>query len=75
MVWFVPGQHAIQVPPLKCEACSASSKWVALVMIFVSRHNSFSFLISSISRETPVMIAQTCPLLSNPARTSTGSPT
>jgi hypothetical protein len=43
--------------------------------ISASRHTSFSFLISSISRQTLLMIAQTCFLLSNPARTSTGSPT
>jgi hypothetical protein len=61
-VWFVPGQHAIQVPLLKIEASSGSPRWAAWDTISVSRHTSFSFLISSNSRKTLLIVAQTCSL-------------
>jgi hypothetical protein len=57
---FVPGQHAIQVPLPKIEASSASPRWAALETISVSRHTSFSFLISSNSRKTLLIVAQPC---------------
>jgi hypothetical protein len=62
--------RAIQVLTLRLEAFGESPKWAALVTFSAFRHTSFSFLISSISRQTLLIIAQTCFLLSNPARTA-----
>jgi hypothetical protein len=59
-VWFVPGQRAIHVPTPRVGAFGESPDWAALSTISASRHTSFSFLISSISRRTLLIIASFC---------------